>query len=117
MRRQALPAGFLLRPPAADLAELVKVARQVIPRCGGPIVSQEWKKAPSATFVTGPPRPRLPSEQKYGGRKSKARLPSVRGRDRGPAQPSRELGGKAKTVAMGRKRATVVEMKTGPCEP
>ena len=53
----------------------------LIPRFDGAILSQEWKEALRDKFVTGAPRPRTPSEQRYSDRKSKARPPSVRGRD------------------------------------
>ncbi|MFT7027624.1 MAG: hypothetical protein ACJAVS_001855 [Paracoccaceae bacterium] len=41
----------------------------LIPRLDGAILSQAWKEALSAKFVTGAPRPRTTSEQQYSDRK------------------------------------------------
>jgi hypothetical protein len=57
------------------------------------------------------------SELQYSDRKSKARPPSVRGRDWRLAQLSRGMGINPKTMAKWRKRETVEDMKTGPSKP
>jgi hypothetical protein len=48
---------------------IVKHPRCLIPWFDGAILSQEWKEALWARFVTGAPRPRTPSELQYNDRK------------------------------------------------
>jgi hypothetical protein len=80
------------------------LARCLIPRFDGAILSLEWKEAVCDRYVTGAPRPRTPSEQQQ---RSQASLSTL----------SRELGINPKTVAKWRKRATVEDLKTGPKAP
>ena len=47
--------------------------RCLIPRFDGAILSQEWKEALWARFVTEAPRPRTPSELQYNDRKLRSR--------------------------------------------
>mgnify|MGYP001951238245 FL=1 len=83
------------------------------------ILSQEWKEATWAKFVTGAPRQRTPSEQQYSdplpGRALRSDVP--KGAQASLTALSRELGIDPKTVAKWRKRATVEDMKSGPREP
>jgi hypothetical protein len=47
--------------------------RCLIPRFDGVILSAEWKEAIWARYVTGAPRPRTPSEQRYSDRRLRSR--------------------------------------------
>jgi hypothetical protein len=77
----------------------------LISRFDGVVLSLEWKEALWDRFVTEAPRPRTPSEQRYGDRKLRS------------ATLSRDLGVNPKTMAKWRKRTSVEDMKTGPKEP
>jgi len=55
------------------VCRLEPVARCLIPRFDGVILSLEWKEAVWARYVMGAPRPRAPSEQQYSDRKVSVR--------------------------------------------
>src|SRR6056297_4355242 len=60
-------------PPPSRIEKHAKIrncsTRCLIPWFDGAILSQEWKEALWAKFVTGAPRPRTLSEQRYSDRK------------------------------------------------
>jgi hypothetical protein len=58
---------------SAALAEWQVLARCLIPRFDGAILSLEWKEAVWDKFVMGAPRRRTRSEQQYSDRKLRSR--------------------------------------------
>ncbi|WP_297767464.1 hypothetical protein, partial [uncultured Roseovarius sp.] len=60
---------FLRRHGAGAFIAGIRHIRCLIPWFDGAILSQEWKEALWAKFVTGAPRPRTLSEQRYSDRK------------------------------------------------